>query len=356
MTRELVELALKPADVEAITPKVIATVVDATAKHLLSFTLAFREQRDLERVKGRKIVLPKIKDIIQVRSDVAPGQTIPASTFSYEGTTLEVAKFGMLLQITNEALEAPVRDLLRDILAEASWQYAVALDKRAGTIGLDIKTGTITSWSGGTLGTTTLVPILEITSVTGATIEAVDYYDGKVLLTGSVPTATVTFTYSDRLKSTGIYLEARDPGTLTAHDVLKLRNELISNTIYPNMLLIHPEDLGNFLYDEMLSSLFIPSIQYEREKLIAPSEIGQLLDLRVLCSGNLIPGACILVDSRRLGFHVIKRGLEGIEEAKPEIDSVHYHLWAESEFGVTDPKAIGLITNIKIGQYKAEDL
>ena len=353
--RRIVELALKSQDVSAITPDVIAKTIDEVSRHKRVFSQLFRENRDLVGKPGRRLIIPKFVSNISVSSDVNEGASIPPSTFSYTGVTVDVVKFGIRLEIDKEALEIPVRDILKDALAISGREWASELDKRAMTIALDLRSGTITSWEGGTLGAAT-APIVQITSVSGATIDSVDYYKGSVVLTGSVSAATVTYLYSNRCKSTGQYIDVSSPEYLKVWDVLKLRSTLIANTIYPDVLIVHPRELETLLYDPDCMSLFVSVKEYRDENDILNGEIGQLADLRVLASGICPEGIGILVDSNRLGYDVIKRDLTGTKEDKPEYDQVWYHLWSEREFTVSDSYAIGIAVNAKTGVYKATHL
>jgi len=347
------ELALLPVDVEAITPRLVAQTLETVARGKAVFAQLFRENRDLIKEKGRKIVLPISAPAITILEDVAPGATIPPSTIAYTGLTIEVAKFGINFPLTKEALEMPRRDLIEDAFLEAGSKWAIILDNRAVRIAFDIKSGTITSWTGGTLGSTTLTPILEITSVSGATIKSVDYYEGKILLTSSVPAATVTFNYSNRLKDSGLYAPVYDAGTLKVWDVLQIRAKMIENSLTPDVLVVHDRDLPGLLYDASGAGIYLSSELYKPR---LAGEIGKIMDLHIVSSLHMIEGAGILIDSSRLGWSVIKRPLEGRAEDKPEFDEVWYVLWAEREFGVTNERAIGLVTNAKTGDYSAADL
>jgi len=353
--REIVELALGTQDVKAITPDVIAKTIDEVSRHKRVFSQLFRENRDLVGKPGRRLIIPRFVSNIAVSSEVGEGTSISPSTFSYEGTTIDVVKFGIRFEIDKEAIETPVRDILKDALAISGREWANELDKRAMTIALDLKTGTITSWSGGTLGAAT-APVVQIISVNGATIDSVDYYKGSVVLTGSVSAATVTYLYSNRCKSTGLYIDVNTAEYLKIWDVLKLRSTLVANSIYPDVLIVHPREVETLLYDPDCMSLFVSIREYSDKQEILNGEIGQIADLKVLASGQVPEGIGILVDSNRLGYDVIKRDLTGTKEDKPEYDQVWYHLWSEREFGVSDTLAIGIAVNAKTGKYKAAHL
>jgi len=356
-SKEIVELALGTADVQAITPKVIAKTIDDVARNEVVFTQLFRENKDFLRSPGRRLEIPKLEDNIVVSSDVGENTTLPPSSFSYDALTVDVAKFGVRLEIPKEVLESTARDLLKDAVYMVGKKYADELDKRAQTIALDLKTGSITSWSGGTLGSTTLTPVISISSVpSGATVSSVDYYSGKVLLTSSISSGTLTFLYSDRCRSNGFYLDANTKQYLKIWDVLNLRSTLISNSIHPDVLLVHPSEVTTLLYDPDTQTLFVHERLYAGKDDKLNGELGQIVDLKVVSSANVPEGVGILVDSSRLGYDVIKRDLDGNEEIKPDYDSVFYHFWAEREMAVSDDNAIGVIVNAKQGEYGAASL
>ena len=351
MKGEIELSGLGTADVQAITPKQIGDYIDTIARGKAVFAQLFRENRDLTKIQGRKITLPRISAGATISSDLAPGDTVAPGTFSWTGLTIEVSKFGARLEIPREVIETPVRDVFKDILLDTGEEWAKVLDDRARTIALDLKEGTITSWSGGTLGTTTLTPIIQITSVSGATISQVDYYGGSIWLRDSVSAATVTFLYSDRCRSTGLYVSAVSPGMLLAHDILNIRRKLIESSMDPDVVLVNDKDLPTLLYDANASGIYTDITEYKDEAL--NGEVGRIADLRLLTSVYTPEGVAIVVDSSKLGWDVIKRDLHGIKEDKPEYDSVYFHLWAEREFGVSNSLAIGVVVNANSGEYPA---
>jgi len=353
--KDLVELALGTADVQAVTPRVIAKAVDYVSKRKAVFSQVFRENRDLEKTKGRRLILPNVTESITVEA-VTPGSSVStSSTISYTGVTVDVTKFGIRLEVDNEALEMPVRDILKDFLYEAGRKLAEELDLRAQTVALDLKVGTITSWTGGTLGTTTLTPMIAITSVSsGATISSVDYYDGKVLLESSVSAATVTFLYSNRCKDTGLVVDASNKSSLTTWDILNLRATLLASSVNPDIVLVNSKEVSTVLYDPNVPDLFVNAKLYNED--LVNGEIGMIADLKLVESPLVPEGVAVMVDSSRLGHQVIKRDIEAEKEDKPDIDRTCYHIWTEREFAVVDNRAIGVVVNAKSGVYKASDL
>ena len=345
------------AEVEAITPKVIAKILEESPKADMVFTQLFRENRDLERTRGQFIVIPKAKASLNVMSDLQPGESISPSTFSYEGVTIYPAKFGARLEVNTEALTSPSRDIIKDILQETALDWAEELEYRAQTVALDLKAGTITSWSGGTLGSTTLTPIVSIVSseLESGSVSSVDYYDGKVLLSTSISTGTVIFLYSNRCRESSLFIDAASPGSLTVNDILNLRGSLVANSLRPDVVIVHPIDLPD-IFESATGNVFISLRQYSSRDNILKGEVGQIVDLRLLTSPYAPEGIAIVADSKRLGWDIIKRDLKASTELRPDKDQTWIHLWAEREFAVSEDNAIGILVNVKKGTYRAADL
>jgi len=357
--KEFMELGLSTTNVNAITPKVIADAIDDVARHELVVAQVFRELKEPRKQNARRIEIPKYVNYVTISENVTPGNSIAASSFSYGAITVDISKSGIRLELDKEAIESPTRNILKDGLYLAGKEYSTEFDKIATTIALDLKTGTISSWTGGTIGTSTFTPIVSIlTASSGVTITNVDYPDGQVALASSVSAGTVTFLYSNIVKGTSRFKGVRDPGTLRVYDILDLRGTLVNSTIYPDVALVNDIDLPNLVYDaaQVGAEVFVNSRTYSDKEKLLNGEIGQLLDIKLVKSGLVPEGACILVDTSRLGYDVTVRELEGEVEDRPEIDRKWYHFWGERGFKVSDTFAVGVLVNAKTGQYPAKSL
>jgi len=348
-SKEIAELALSTVDVGVISPKIVADTIDKIAKKEAYLSQVFTEIDDYKDTTGRKVEIPKFVDYITVSSDVAENTSISPSSFSYQATTVQVAKFGVRAEFGKEAMKSATRDLVKDALYLAGLDYAVELDKRASTVLLNLSVGTIDSWSGGTLGTVTAgqSPIVQVLTVGAGTVSSVDYYDGKILLTGSIGAGTVTYTYSNSRYA----LDSTGKGTLSFTDILALRSSMcVNSTIYPSVLFVTPTDMVNFMKDTIVSNLFNSNTDGYNGK------VGEILDISIVKSCILPVGNAVFVDPTRVGYSIIKRDLEGNVINKPEYDSIWYQLWGEKEYAVSNTLAIGLISNIKSGQYSAANI
>jgi len=314
-----------------------------------------RENRDLVGPgKPHSISFPKKKTGIRAEWDVSPNQELTASTMPYEAVTITVKKGGVRVEITNEAIEAAMRDVIRDQIQEAAMVWADTIDTVALQTLLDVRSGSITTWTNGTVGSTTLTPIIKITSVTGATIKSVDYYDGKVLLESSVAAATVVFEYANRCKETGLYVDAKAKGSLSSWDMLIARAKMIGKNYTPTAAIFHDTDIPSLLYDEKVKFLDVSA--YGGREALLNAEIGKIFGLRVLTSTRSYEGVGIYVDTNHLGYDVHKRDLKGTRDDRPERDAVWYHFWGERGFGVVNDEAVCISVNHKTGDYPAADL
>ena len=341
--KDIEKLALGTADVAAITAKAISDTIEEVARQTNVFAQLFKVNRDLVGAhKPREIVFPKKSTGISVTWGVSPGSSVSPSSFSYEAVTISVQKVGIQLQFTNEALEMALRDVIEDHIYEAGLEYAEAVDARAQTVLLDLKKGTITSWTGGSIGAAN-APIISIESVSGATISSVKYDEGSVILTGSVSAATVVYTYSNRLKTTGLWVGASSPGSLSPKDILRARAKMIGKYRDPDVVVINPVDTTTLFFDPNVK--LVDASQYGAREPLLNGELGKLFGMKVIMSTGAPEGCAILVDTKRLGYDVRKRELEGIRKDKPDLDSVFYYFWAERDFGVVDDYAVAAVVD-----------
>ena len=350
------ELALVSADVAAITGQDIADTILELAYPKFVLSQLYKKVKIPDGHKSVVVPLRPSASIL-VSQNVTEGSSITLSSYSFTGQTVSASKQGIRCEINNEALESSKRELLNDLFSEASNEWARVQELNGLTVCLDLKIGTISSWTGGTLGSSTFTPIINIlTASSGVTITNVDYPDGKVALASSVSAGTVTFTYSNMAKNNGLYSAVKDAGTLSVWDVFKLRSSLCANSVNPDVVLVNDIDLPTMLYSPDVSDFLISIKEYTSQDGILNGEIGLLPPLRVLSSPLAPQGAVLILDSSRLGFNCFKRELEGSKEDRSEIDSVWYHLWSENTFVVADTLAIGVLVNAKTGQYPAANL
>ena len=344
MGRTIQELALGTADVTAITPKVISQTIEEVARGQRVFAQLFKENTDLMRTAGLEISFPKKGTGISASFGVAQNTSIAPSSFAYDATTIRVQKIGIRLEFATESLESALRDAIKDHIFEAGIVYAETIDDRAITVALELTSVTSTVPAATTLVTGSY-PIWSITSVTGATIDGVNYATGTLYMTavGSVTPGTITYTYAKRVYDSTLYVDALNDNTLSSWDLLQARAKIVGQNFRPNVAIIHDDDVPSLLYDEKLKFLEVSA--YGSREAILNAEIGKIFGLKILTSTRTATGHAVYADTSRLGYHVKKRELRGYREDKPEFDAIWYHMWAESDFGVVNNPAIALSVN-----------
>jgi len=350
------ELALGSADVAAISGQDIADSILELAYPKFVLSQLYKK---VQIPDGHKNVVVPLRPsaTINVSQNVVEGTSISLSSYSFTGQTISASKQGIRFEIDNEALESTKRNLMEDLLNEASNEWAKVQEQNAQTVALDLRTESISSWTNGTLGSTTFVPIIAITSVGAGTISWVDYAKGSIALTSSISAGTVSFLYSNMCKNNNQFISVGDAGTLSLWDAFTLRSTLVANSMYPDIVLVNDIDLPTFLYSRDIDANFLVTTkQYTTKENILSGEIGMLFPLKILCSPLVPEGIGVLIDSARLGYNVIKRPLEAVQEDRSEIDSTWYHLWSENSFVVADSFAVGVLVNAKTGQYPATNL
>jgi len=353
--KSIQELGLGTADVAAITPKAISAAIREVARGSNVFAQLFRENRDLVGPgKPLEISFPKKGTGIHVTWGVSPGGTVTASSYAYDATTIRVAKAGVRIEFFNEALESAQRDVIKDHIYDAGLEWATQIDAVAQTVLLDLKVGgdTFAAADGKTSETcpTDWAPILSISSVTGNTVDRVDYYDGIVYFKDSTPSSTYSFVYAYKPNSNTMTVEVKSAQTISAWDILQARAKIIAQNRHPDIAILNDSDLPGLLYDQSLK--FLDKSAYGSSEAILNGEIGKIFGLKIITTTRAPEGAAIVVDSSRLGYDVHKRELEGFREDKYEYDSVWYHFWGERNFGVTDDLAVALVVGGKSGTYK----
>jgi N4-gp56 family major capsid protein len=344
MARSIQDLALGTADVAAITPKVISATIEEVARGKRVFAQLFKENSDLMRTAGLEISFPKKGTGIAASFDVAPNTSIAPSSFAYDATTIRVKKAGIRLEFTTEALESALRDVIKDHIYEAGIVYAETIDDRAISVALNLTAVSSTVPAASTVIAGSY-PIWSVTTVSGCTIDGLDYATGTIYVTaaGSVTPGTITYQYAERVYTSTLYVDAVADNTLSAWDMLAARAKIKGKNFNPNVVVINDDDVPGLLYDSNLK--FLDASAYGSREAILNGEIGKVFGLKVVTSTRTATGHAVYVDTGKLGYYVRKRDLRGYREDKPEFDAIWYHMWSEGDFGVVNNNAIALSVN-----------
>jgi len=338
--KSIEELTTGTADVTAITPKVISAAIEEVARGARVMVPLFRENRDLVNREGLEISFPKKGTGIAFTWNVGPGNTVSPSSFAYDAETIRAVKVGGRLALQTEALQSALRDVIKDQIYEAGLEYAETLDLKAWETLIGRRETTIAFSSAGTAAAgSASLPLVDIVSCSH-TISSVDYATGTVILTGSIAAGTVVAGYASEVASSN---RRSANGTITGKTFLQNRADVQGQNFNPDFAVMHPMVLADLLYDS--STKFLEASAYPSGRdVIYNGEIGQVFGLRILVTSRIPRSCALLVDRKRMGYHVIKRDLESIREEKPDYDEVWYHLWAQENFGVVNSLAVGLVT------------
>jgi len=340
--KEIQELAgYSTTDVVAITPKIISAAIQEVARGKRVYAQFFKLNRDLIGAgKPHEISFPKKGTGISSSWDVTEGETVSASTFAYDATTIRVKKAGIRLEFNNEALEAAMRDVIADHIYETGLIYAELIDDVAKTVMLDLASTAFTI-SAGSTGAYTSNPMISVTAG-AATITSVDYDTGTITLSGSVAAETVTVLYAGGSISAGtLYQHVAAPTTVTAKDILLARAKVVAQNRHPDVAIMNDADIPGFLYDSNVK--WLDASFYGSRRALLNAEVGELFGLKVVTTTRAPAGVVAVLDSSRLGYHVLKRPLKGVREDKPEYDQVWYHYWAEENLGKTDDFSVAIV-------------
>ena len=288
-----------------------------------------------------------------VSENVSPNSSIAVSGYQFNAGTINPRKNGLRVELSLESIEdvsSSNIDLVEKMINEISNEVRAVNDARAFTVCLNIQSNTLTEsdFTGGTLATSTLKPILSIISSTLNTgsISSWDSSNGKILLSGSVSSATVVYCYSNQARTNLQYMNCSTAKTLTYDDILSMRETMITNKIFPDVLIINDLDFPEVFSYAELAHLFTSASVYPKDRELLEGEIGSFVNMKVLTGSTIVPqGIAILVDSKRLGYEGIFRELDTKVEDLPESYSKRINVWDERDYGTSDSLAVGLVVN-----------
>jgi len=345
------ELQFTVADIPDLLKKaVIKEVLEAARPKLYGLQL-LRENRDLVGAKGNSLTYFErgtISFIDPVTEDTDLSTTTPqeVSLTPYE---IVPTKLGAYMRISQDAIDAAMRDIVQDHLEEAGHAYALAIDKRIfkellGEVSVDKETVNETPDGSRTVFSVDNKPILGDVKgyVDGSevTISKVDYYKGYVQFAtapGAGTTVQVSYVYSTRTQ----YVDAKTKASFSYEDAIKARTEIISSRYSPNVLVAHPDEHADLLVD----SRFISTAEYGGREPILQGEIGQFAGLNVLVTDQIRPGIVLYLERLTAGLVVWKRELYLKRKEAQERDAYEFFFYAKMAPKVTVDKAVALSVN-----------
>jgi len=329
--KSLEELATGTSQILDLLPKIILDEVEEAARARRFGRNLVRINEDLVRTKGRSLVIGRRGTL--TASSVSEGGTPTENTLTYSAHTITVGKIGTCVKITQEAIDGAELNLIKDAIAEAGIALADKEDLDIVHELIGYTTASTIAAGAGTLDTGK--KILEIVSDPAGIVSQVDYYDGKIVVTGS---GTITYAYTVRT-----YVEdAQSAGTLSYDDIAIAAGKIRSRKWKPNFMLIHPNQMADLLRD----TRFIDASKYGSNEPIVNGEIGKIAGLKVLVSTHIPDGVMLIVDSTRAAWLAIKRPIDMKRWDNPATDSVELYFYEEYGVKVTDEDAVEVVVNL----------
>jgi len=345
------ELQFTVADIpNLLKQQVIKEVIEAARPKLYGLQL-LRENRDLIGAKGETLTYYERGTIAftdPLTEDTDLSTTTP-SEVSLTGTEIKPTKMGCYVRITQDAIDAAMRDVVQDHLDEAGHAYAIAIDNRIfkellGETSVTKETVNETPDGTRTVFSVDNKPILGDVKgyVDGSevSISKVDYYKGYVQFASAPAAGTtvqVSYTYSKR----SLYVDAKTKAELSYEDSVAAATKIIVEKYRPNVMVVYPEEHADLLTD----SRFIDVSQYGAREPILNGEIGKFAGLKVLVTTQIRAGVVVYLESPTAGLIVWKRELDLKKKEAQERDAYEFYFYAKMAAKVTVDKAVALSVN-----------
>lgn len=337
------ELAMGTADVNAITPKVIAATVEEIRRSGKVWGQFYRENKDLMRNGGTEVVFGKKQYGIVCSWGLSPGQGPSQSSISFDAATISIAKGGIGIAITGEAIRQVNRDVIADNILEAGLVYRDTLDiiamermflpltvvaassfaACAGTVCLGVKS-TVGVWTSGSI----------VQDSSGCTIGTA----------GHATNATVTIWYAPATTNRRAAAATGGVATISAKDVLKLRADIVAYNYNPDAMVMHPDMFSEFIFDPIVK--FVGNAEFASPNApIWNGELGRVWGIRVIVSNKMPRFAIALVDSQHLGYEIVRKELDlkRDEYTGASADVLYFWGFTERNFGVVNTRAYGVV-------------
>jgi len=326
--KDVEELAWTSANITAIETKVIAATIEEVARREVLWTKFYKENRDLVgKGKPASISFPRQHAGIAFTVGVGYLGTAAATESTYSATTFTVTKIGGELRIPVEVIEEPMRDVIKDQITEAGEVYAQTIDFMA--FEAMFPSASTTPAGASTFGVGK--SIIGIKSVADASkLSSIAPYEGSMVVSGA---NTITYWYvPDTCAGT---VDAG--GTLSAKDILLAKNKVTANYYHPDVFAIGEERLPELLYDSTLK--FLDVAAFGNRKPISDAVIGRIFGMEAYATREGPQYGGVVIDTKKLGYRVIKDPLEAHREEKWDVYGLYFHLWARETVGVLNNDA-----------------
>lgn len=355
--RTLEELTLTTSSIASILPKRIADFVEQSAREERYGRQLLRANTTLLKSQGRSVHLPLRGSITVDR--LSEAATPSEQDVAWSTTEVTPFKLGCYFHVTQEAIDGSDIDVVNGSIQEAGEGLADREDDEIfseflGRLPDPVVSAGIWTWTaqsdaftgdGSTLKfTLSYNPVVEMSTVTdggsATTAYAVDYYDGEVefdVAPVSGNAIVIDYWYTDRTNT-------RDATTVADFKI----DDLVAANIFfrtkkarGDVVVINPDQLSSILKD----STFIDTSAYGSREVILLGEVGKISGFKVLTTTSMPAGTALFLNTKRAGWHVLKRNIDVKRKDSPDTDSYKFYVYFEFAPKVTDEDAVYVSVN-----------
>ncbi len=327
------------ASVAAITPKVIAKTLEEIHEQNMVWSQLYKTNRDLMNNGGTQVEFPVEGSGFVVYTNMSAGDTITASAMTYSTVSIAVKKQGVGLGILKDAVRQANRDVIAESLKGAGREWDKAVDKMAFEAMFPPVTVSTSEATGATV-------------TTSSVIVGISTYSGTVTSFSVTPSGTtVTFSATGSLVGWAVgstaskVIAPTTTGSILGKDILLLRSKIQGAGYSPDTLIMNYTKFAELLYNDSSTKIMEAWAYPEAFKNIKNGVLGKLFGMDVLVTDRCPHYAVIEVDSKNLGYQVIRKDLafEKDEITGMASDKINFWGFAEKNFGVVVPKACGAV-------------
>ena len=342
MNTDIQELAVMgTAEVTAITPKIIANVIQDIAREKVVWAQFYKINTDLMKNGGTEVVFPKRNSGVTASWGIAPGNGLTATAMSFSAVTITAVKAGIGIGIYGEAIRQSNTDVISENLREAGMVWAETMDIAA--FEAMFPTATVAVAGNGTFAATSLgimgIKSVNPSTVTGFTI--VNEAGGSSITYASTVPGTVTYWYAPT--NSGAVKFSSGASSLVAKDILNTKTGILNYKYHPQVIVVNAERLTDILYDPVAK--FLEGSTSRGEGHVYNGQLTNLWGMAVVVNQHMSTFAAVLIDDDYLGYQVVRKELDMQRDQYTgmSMDCLYFWGFSERQFGVVNERAYGAV-------------
>ena len=329
--------------VQAITPKVIAAVIEDIRRERRIWGQFYKVNRDLIGSGGREVDFPKKRTGITASWDVSPEEGLSAASMTFSAVTIPIKKGGVAIGFQGEAIRQAQRDVLADAIREAGEVWADTIDLVAFEALFPVASAEALA-AGATLANSFVVGIRDMDTASQTIVQA---STGKCTVTAA---NTISYWYvpltgalSSATDSVSVRRVTDNSGTFVAKDILKGRADMLAKHHQPDVMVMHPTVLTDILYDSSVK--FLEASAYGAKTPLWNAELGKVWDMSVIVTTKMPRYGIALLDSGDIGYEIHRKPMKLTrdEYSGMSMDVLYFWGFQEINYGVVNPHAYGAI-------------